>query len=285
MTPPALARSLLFVPGDRPDRFDKALAAGADATILDLEDGVDPASRDAARGHVRDQLSADGQAMVRLSTAKGDDLAADLRAIADRPGLSGVLVPKAEDADIVNALVRALPRSTPVLLLVETAAGLLAAPTLARVPGVTRLVLGAVDLEADTGISQDADVLRSIRVGLTLASRAAGLAGPVDGVCTELADPSVTEIAAREAVRTGFTGKLCIHPRQVAGVNAVFSPSPDAVAWARQVVEAAGAHGYGAFRLDGQMVDAPVIHRATAVLAASGTFSARAASHHQEEHR
>jgi len=209
--------------------------------------------------------------LVRLSANAGAALSLDLAAAAG-PGLAGVMIPKAEDPDAVRGIVDALPEGTPVVLLVETAVGVLAAPMLARVRGVSRLALGGVDLEADTGISQDADVSRSVRVGLTLASRAAGLPGPIDGVCTDLADPAVTAAAAREAVRTGFTGKLCIHPLQVPAVNDVFSPAPDDVRRSSRIVTAADAHGEGAFRLDGQMIDAPVIRRARAVLAAEAAF-------------
>ena len=166
-----------------------------------------------------------------------------------------------------------LPVGTPLVLLVETAAGLLAAPALARVRGVTRLALGTVDLTADTGLSGDPDVLRAVRVGLTLASRAVGLPGPVDGPCTDLADPARTAAEAQEAARTGFTAKLCIHPRQVAEVNATFTPALEAVERARRIVDAARTNGAGAFRLDGQMVDAPVIARARSVLATAGAFS------------
>jgi citrate lyase subunit beta/citryl-CoA lyase len=275
---PALARSLLFVPGDRPDRFGKAHGSEADVVVLDLEDGVDPAERGTARGHVRNHLGESGPpSLVRLSAAAGDDLVADLAAIGDRPRLAGVVVPKADDPGAVEAVVGALPPGTAVVLLVETAAGVLAAGELARVAGVTRLALGTVDLEVDTGISQDADVLRSVRVGLTLASRAAGLPGPIDGVTTDLADPAATEVAATEAQRAGFSGKLCIHPRQVSPVNAVFSPSPEAVLRAERIVAAAGVHGAGAFRLDGQMVDAPVIQRARALLARATAVSSSAA--------
>ena len=210
--------------------------------------------------------------LVRLSANAGAALSLDLAAAAG-PGLAGVMIPKAEDPDAVRGIVDALPEGTPVVLLVETAVGVLAAPMLARVRGVSRLALGGVDLEADTGISQDPDVLRSVRVGLTLASRAAGLPGPIDGVCTDLADPAATA-AAREAVRTGFTGKLCIHPLQVPAVNEVFSPAPDDVRRSSRIVTAADAHGEGAFRLDGQMIDAPVIRRARAVLAAEAAFNA-----------
>lgn len=275
MTPPLpLARSFLFVPGDRPERFGKAQAAGADAVILDLEDGVDPAARPDARRHVRAYLHAAGEsALVRLSQAAGDDLAADVTAVVS-PALAGVMVPKAEDPDTVRAVVAALPAGMPVVLLVETARGVLAAPELARVPGVSRLALGTLDLEGDTGIGQDPDALRSIRVGLTLASRAAGLTGPIDGVCPDVSDRSAIERAAREAARTGCAGMLCIHPRQVATVNAVFTPAPEAVNRAQRIAEAARARGPGAFRLDGRMVDAPVVARAHAVLAAATSFGA-----------
>src|SRR6185312_3617187 len=136
--------------------------------------------------------------------------------------LAGVVVPKAEDPDVVRAVVGALPATVAVLVLIETARGVLGAADLASVPGVSRLALGTLDLEGDTGIAPDSDVLRSIRVGLTLASRAAGLPGPIDGVCQDLSDPTTTEQAAREAARTGCTGMLCIHPRQVPAVNSAF---------------------------------------------------------------
>jgi citrate lyase subunit beta / citryl-CoA lyase len=275
MTPPlGLARSLLFVPGDRPERFAKAHAAGADAVIFDLEDGVEPAAREDARRHIQAYLGAGGTpSLVRLSQAAGDSVAADLAAVTS-PALAGVMVPKAEDPDAVRAVVAALPAGMPVVLLVETALGVLSAAALARIPGVSRLALGTLDLEGDAGISQDPDVLRSIRVGLTLASRAAGLPGPVDGVCPDLSGPSATKQEAREAARTGCTGKLCIHPRQVPAVNAVFTPPPEAVGMARRIAEAARTRGPGAFRLDGRMVDAPVIARANAVLATAASFGA-----------
>lgn len=273
MTPPlALARSLLFVPGDRPERFGKAQAAGADGVILDLEDGIDPAAREHARQNIRAYFHGGGApALVRLGQARGDEMAADLAAVVC-PALAGVMVPKAEDPDAVRAIVAALSGGTPILLLVETARGVLAAPELARVAGVSRLALGTLDLEGDTGIGQDPDVLRSIRVGLTLASRAASLPGPIDGVCPDLSQPSATEQAAREAARTGCTGMLCIHPRQVSTVNAVFTPTQEAVSRARRIADAAETSGTGAFRLDGRMVDAPVIARAHAVLAAATSF-------------
>lgn len=240
--------------------------------ILDLEDSVAPDARAAARRHVREHLQGNSAAaLVRLSATSGTDLAADLAA-ASGPALAGVVIPKAEGPDAVTAVIQALPQVVPVVLLIETAAGVLQAPDLARLGGVSRLALGTVDLEAETGIDQSPEVLRSIRVGLTLASRAAGLPGPIDGISMDAADASSTELAARDAARTGCTGKLCIHPRQVASVNAVFSPTPEAIRWASAVVQSAALAEKGAFLLDGRMVDAPVIARAHAVLAAVQTF-------------
>jgi|tagenome__1003787_1003787.scaffolds.fasta_scaffold20897689_2 citrate lyase subunit beta/citryl-CoA lyase len=280
----ALARSFLFVPGDRPERFAKAHSAGADAVVLDLEDSVDPAHTELARAAVRHALERSARpSMVRLSGPGEEDLDGDLPVLG--PALSGVLVPKAEDPATIGRLITRLPEGVPVVLLVETARGVLAAASLAQMPRVTRLALGTVDLEADSGLSQDADVLRSVRVGMTLASRAAGIAGPVDGVCTDVMDRATTAAAAREAVRAGFTGKLCIHPRQVPPVNEVFRPAAEAVSWAQRVLTAAETQGTGAFRLDGEMVDAPVVARARAVIAAAVTVASEESTETEGAHR
>jgi citrate lyase subunit beta/citryl-CoA lyase len=254
------ARSFLFVPGDRPDRFATARASGADAVVLDLEDGVRPDAREAARRHVAEELAQGAGAVVRLSCAHGPELARDLAAVR-QPSLTALLVPKAADPRALSELAAALP-GVPVIALVETAAGVLAAPELARVEAVRRLALGALDLEQDAGIAPDPDTLRPVRVALALASRAAGLRGPVDGVCPDLHDPAATAAEARDAARAGFRAKLCVHPRQVAAVNDAFSPSAEDLAWGRRVLAAAAVHGAGAFRLDGQMVDRPVLRRA-----------------------
>lgn len=259
-------RTLLFVPGDRPDRFDKAVAAGADLVVLDLEDAVPPDAKDAARDHVVDWLAKGGSAAVRIN-ARGDVGECDVAALADLP--VPVMVPKAEDPASLTSLRSSLHPDSALLALVETARGVLAAPALAEVEGVTRLVLGTFDLAAELGVSpDDREAMAGARQALVLASAAAGLARPVDGVTGSVGDPAVLEGDLAYAIRLGFGGKLCIHPRQVASARNSFRPSPDDVAWARRVVDAATSGG--AVLLDGAMVDRPVVDRARGILAAEG---------------
>jgi citrate lyase subunit beta/citryl-CoA lyase len=258
--------TLLFVPGDRPDRFDKAAAAGPDLVVLDLEDAVAPDAKDAARDHVVAWLGAGGRAAVRINAAGTPGHDEDLRA------LSGtalpVMLPKAEDpAGLAGVAARLHPGAT-LLALVETAAGVLAAPSLAAVDRVARLVLGTYDLAAQLGVSpDDRDAMAGARQALVLASAAAGLAGPVDGVTGDVGDDDRLRDDLAYAVRLGFGGKLCIHPRQVPVAREAFLPSAEELAWARRVVEAAA--GAGAVLLDGAMVDKPVVDRARRLLAAA----------------
>lgn len=259
-------RVLLFVPGDRPDRFDKAVAAGADLVVLDLEDAVPADGKDAARGHVRDWLTKGGVAAVRIN-ADGVAAERDVAALADLPVT--VMVPKAEDPARLTSLRSALHPESSLLALVETARGVIAAPALADVDGVARLVLGTFDLAAELGVSPDErEAMAGARQALVLASAAAGLARPVDGVTGNVEDPAVLADDLAYAVRVGLGGKLCIHPRQVAAALAAFRPSADDVAWARRVVEATTSGG--AVLLDGAMVDKPVVDRARSILAAEG---------------
>ncbi len=258
--------TLLFVPGDRPDRFDKAVAAGADLVVLDLEDAVAPDAKDAARDHVVGWLAAGGRAAVRVNAAGTTGHDHDLRALSGTP--LPVMLPKAEDPAAVAAVAAGLHPGTTLLALVETAAGVLAAPALAAVDGVSRLVLGTYDLAAQLGVSpDDRDAMAGARQALVLASAAAGLAGPVDGVTGDVGDDDRLRDDVAYAVRLGFGGKLCVHPRQVPVARAALLPGPEDLAWARRVVEAAA--GSGAVLLDGAMVDKPVVDRARRMLAAS----------------
>jgi len=260
--------TLLFVPGDRPDRFDKAVAAGPDLVVLDLEDAVAPGAKDTARAHVVDWLAAGGQAAVRVNAVGDPAHDADVRALAPYP--VPVMVPKAEDPGLLSDLVSRLHPGSRVLALVETAAGVLAAPALASVAGVDRLVLGTYDLAAQLGVSpDDREAMAGARHALVLASAAAGLAPPVDGVTGEVSDEERLRDDLAYAVRLGFGGKLCVHPHQVPVARAAFLPTADDVAWARRVVDA--ADGSGAVLLDGAMVDKPVVDRARRILAAGQT--------------
>lgn len=262
-----LPRSLLFVPATRLDRVDKAFARGADAVVVDLEDAVPPDDKPAARDAVAAMPQRD-DVWVRCNDVRSAELADDLTALRGLPWLAGVVLPKAESADDVRAVTAGAP-GLPVLALVESAAGLLAAERLAAA-GASRLALGPVDYCRDLGVPLGADeeVLAYPRSVLAVVSRAAGLPAPVDGAVTALDDAAAVEASARRARALGCAGKLCIHPDQVGPVNATFSPTAAERAWAAGVVAAAEAAGTGAFRHGGEMVDAPVLQRAKDVLAA-----------------
>ena len=260
----ALHRSLLFVPGSRPERFDKALAAGASAVIIDLEDAVAPADKDAARAALAAWLRPHHAVIVRINSVDTAWFEHDL-ALCGQPGVAAVMVPKAERADTLARVTAAGARA--LLPLVESAAGLAALGSLAAAPGVLRLAFGAIDLQVDLGL-RDAteDELLPFRLQLVLASRLAGIAAPVDGVSTAIDDEDQLRIDVQRARRLGFAGKLCIHPRQVAPVNRWLAPSEAELAWARQVLAAAAAAGGAAVAVDGKMVDKPVLLRAEALL-------------------
>jgi len=266
-----LARSYLFVPADRPERYAKALASGADVVIVDLEDAVAPAAKAGARAALAAWLDAGGSGIaVRINDAASAAFVDDLALVA-RPGVAAVVVPKAERAaDLAHVRVAA-PHAA-LVPLIETAAGIDRAREIANALGVVRLAFGSIDLQLDLGIeeSEGGDELLVFRAELVLASRLAALDAPVDGVSAAIDDATAVEADARRARRLGFGAKLCIHPRQVAAVHAAFAPSAAELAWADRVVAAvAAAHG-GAVAVDGKMVDKPVVLRAEALLARRG---------------
>lgn len=260
------ARSFLFVPGDRPERFDKAIAAQADCTILDLEDAVKPEAKDGARDAIKAWLDAGHHGAIRINPKDTPFHDRD-RELLGHVGITAVLLPKAETVTDCEAVLSAMKVGVPLFPLIETARGLLAVEQIAAVPGVVRLLFGSVDFMADCGIQDGLDGLRHARSTLVIASAAAGISGPVDGVTLSLDDLDQLAVDCRMARELGMAGKLCIHPRQVAGVNAGFSPSEAEVAQARKIITAAEApDANGSIRLDGKLVDLPVIDRARQVL-------------------
>lgn len=263
----ARARSFLFVPATRPERFAKALASGADAVIIDLEDAVAPADKVAARQALLPAMLALDPAqrsrlLVRINAAGTPWHVGDLAALREwvTHGLGAVMVPKAESvaglADVANA---AGPCA--LLPLIESVAGLDAANLLAASPQVLRLAFGHLDFQADAGLACAADEseLVPVRLALVLATRRALLPAPVDGISPGTQDTAQLASDAARGRRGGFGGKLCIHPAQVAAVNAAFMPSAAELDWARRVVAGFAAAGGGVFSLDGRMVDAPVL--------------------------
>lgn len=260
MKPP---RSYLFVPATRPERIAKALASGADAVIVDLEDAVAPADKEAARGALADWLATPGAPVyVRINAAGSPWFAGDL-ALCSGAGVAGIVLPKAEwpeDVATVGAV-------APVLPLIESARGIDNVRALAAAPHVQRLVFGAIDFALDLGIADEREALLPHRAQLVLASKLAGLPPPVDGVTTATDDDALVAADTQYARRLGFGARLCIHPRQVAPVHEAFAATPAEVAWARRVLAAAQASGGGALQLDGRMIDRPVIAAAEKILA------------------
>ena len=257
---PTACLTPLFVPANRPERYGKAAASGADAVIVDLEDAVAVEDKDAARATLAASALPD-RAMVRINAAGTRWHAADLAAMRSLK-LGGVMLPKAESADHIAA-VRAVTGDLPVVALIESARGLAAAREIAR--HADRLAFGYLDFSADLGASMERDALLSARAEIVLASRLAGRPAPLEGVTPSFDDAALVEDDARHAAAMGFGGKLCIHPKQLAPTRAGFRPAAADIAWAERIA----ASGDGAVSIDGQMVDAPVRLRAQRILAAA----------------
>jgi citrate lyase subunit beta/citryl-CoA lyase len=275
--PLALARTFLFVPADRPERHARALATGADAVIVDLEDAVAPARKAAAREALAASFAAlDGahrqRLLVRINAAGTPWHEADCTAAAGWAAqelIAGVVLPKAEHAGDLAHIAEAIGPACALVPLVESAAGLAAADALAAAPQVLRLAFGHLDFQADLGLACEADEaeLVPVRLALLMASRRAGLAAPIDGVTADWRDAARLAADTARARRGGFGAKFCIHPDQVAPVHAGLGPRADELAWARRVTEAVRAAGGGVASLDGRMVDAPVLRLAERLLA------------------
>ncbi len=267
------ARTYLFVPGNRPERFAKALASGADAVVLDLEDAVaadaKAAAREAIAGWSKAAAAADRErVVVRINDAASVAFGDDLRMIG-ATGLTAVLLPKAESPHQVR-VVADVVAGAQVLALIESAAGVAAVEAVA-VAGVTRLVFGTLDfaLDLDLDIGERSDGLAYAASRIALASRLAGLAAPVAGVTPQIDDEARLLADLAEARRFGFGAKLCIHPRQVATIHDALAPSAQALEWARRVI-AAEAASPGAAKLDGRMIDRPVVLQAQRTLQRAG---------------
>jgi citrate lyase subunit beta/citryl-CoA lyase len=274
-------RSILFVPGNRQDRFAKAEAAGADAVAFDLEDSVGTEQKEMARALVAEFLASPGGHALRLvrlnavNTAEGE---ADLAFFSRARGFDGLILPKVESAESIEAAARAftgdLPVGTapPLLLQLETPRAILRAAEIVSADApIGALVLGAEDLTASLAVERtvDGEELAYARAQVAMAAAAVG-ADAIDTVFTNLMDFETLRRDCERARGVGFRGKLAIHPKQVEIINNVFTPTDAVVERATKVIaayDAARAAGKGVTTLDGQMVELPVVERARRTLA------------------
>lgn len=263
--------SYLFVPGNRPERFAKALASGAGAIILDLEDAVAPADKAAARQAIADWVKAAEVAPEQLVVRINDVLSpwyADDLAMIKAAGLTQVMLPKTEFAEQVKMTIAASGPTVAVIALVESARGIANIDQIALAEGVQRIAFGTLDYAADLNLSGYEQGLIYPYSRIAIASRSAELAAPIAGVTANLDDLAQTEADFAFARAFGCTAKMCIHPKQVEAVERLSRPTEQEVVWAEKVL-AAAKDSSGAVRVDGKMVDRPVVLKAEAIKARS----------------
>ncbi|WP_435154117.1 HpcH/HpaI aldolase/citrate lyase family protein [Haladaptatus sp. DFWS20] len=271
-------RSVMFTPGDRPEMMRKAPGAGADVIVFDLEDAVAPERKAEAREAIRSVLTdpefdPDCEVCVRVNPAgvTADD---DLRGIADgMDSVNSIMLPKTGSSGDVETLSRLLSEhdcEVPILSLVETARGVLNAAEIGAEPAADALVFGAEDLSADIGATrtdEGTEVLYA-REHVVLAASATGV-DAIDTVYTDFGDTEGLTEETEFAIQLGYDGKMAIHPAQVLPINDAFTPDPERIEWAEAVLSAkaeADADGRGVFRVDGEMIDAPLIAQAERIL-------------------
>jgi citrate lyase subunit beta/citryl-CoA lyase len=281
-----LMRSHLYAPGNNTHLLEKVFSTEADAVILDLEDSVPLAEKPRARDLVRQALEAHAEqqrqvVFVRMNHPHSEFAKEDIRAIV-RPGLSGLRVPKVENAATVHEVASWIEQSeraadmavgsVAILCLIESATGVHRALDIAKShPRVIGLAYGAVDLMRDMGITSGPDNLETlyIRSHLVLASRVVGVRPPVDTVWTRLDDPQALEKVTHQGRALGFFGKSAIHPNQLDVINAVYTPSAKDIKHAQALIEQAEKveqSGSAAFQSNGELVDTAVIRRARDVI-------------------
>ncbi len=274
-SPFRVRRSLLFVPAVRPDRYPKALATGADAVCIDLEDGVSFAAKDEAREQAialfTDRAPVRAEVSLRINDPTTELGMRDLDAIRDagiRP--DALMVPKCSGVDAIRVAADALATTAPnlpIIAQIETAQGVAAAETIgAATPDVAVLFFGAVDYAADVGCRIEWDAILYARSRVVAAAAIAG----VTALDTPFMDvPALATLAdeSRRTRRLGFTGKAAIHPTQVAVIQAAYSPGADEVAWARRIVAAYESQSGGVLLVDGKLIERPVITAAQRTLA------------------
>ncbi|SAL44019.1 HpcH/HpaI aldolase [Caballeronia cordobensis] len=266
-----IERSFLFVPGDRPERFGKALATEAHRVVIDLEDAVAIDVKAQARAQIAEWLRAQGDVRERIvirvngyGTPWHEEDVVMVRAA----NVRAVMAPKAEDAAQLADIAARCAEGVELIALVESVAGVVRMREIAQCGRVARLAFGSFDFGVDAGIDGTGRELDSVRSQFVLESRFAGLPPPIDGVTLATNDIDAIDADVLDARRFGFGGKLCIHPKQVDAVNRGFAPSAAEREWAARVLAALEANPRGAISVDGKLVDKPIVDRARRIQAA-----------------
>lgn len=268
-------RSLLFVPGARPDRFAKAAGAGADAIIIDLEDAVLPEAKDKARADVLAWVAdaGEGGIGVRINSPRTAHGCADVAALAGSAALGRldfVMVPKAETAVDLEIVAEALGADIALIGIIESGRGLANAPAVAA-QAAGGLLFGGADFSASLGADvSDWNAMLTARGVIAAACGAAGVQA-FDVPYLDVKDAAGLTESTMRVRRMGFSGRACIHPGQIAPVNTVFTPGEDDIAEAKAIIDAMKAASGGVVMHKGKMVDRPVMLAAERVLAKART--------------
>jgi len=268
-----IARSYLFVPGDRPERFDKALATEAHRVVIDLEDAVAIDAKAQARTQIAQWLQSPLSDAVRERVvirvnAYGTPWHEEDVSMVRAASVRAVMAPKAEDAAQLADIAARCVEGVELIALVESVAGVVRMREIAQSGRVARLAFGSFDFGVDAGIDGAGRELDYVRSQFVIESRFAGLPPPVDGVTLATGDIDAINADVLDARRFGFGGKLCIHPKQVDSVNTGFAPSGAEREWAARVLAALEANPRGAISVDGKLVDKPIVDRARRIQAA-----------------
>lgn len=264
----------LFVPGNRPERFAKAMASGADRVILDLEDAVaaadKPMAREAIASWITSLAASDvDRLLVRINDVTSPCHLDDVLWL-QRSHINHCMLSKCESPEQVAGVLAHMPPDSRVLPLIETVRGVLATTAIAQASNVSRLAFGSLDYLLDLDLPGPGFALDAAALTIAMASRAANLSPPVAGVTPEL-DVGQVQSDLAHARALGYGAKMCIHPMQVAVVREAFLPDAQTLAWAQRVLtQWQLSSGSGVIQVDGKMVDKPVLLRAERILALAG---------------
>jgi citrate lyase subunit beta/citryl-CoA lyase len=269
------ACSFLFVPANQPERYGKALASGADGVIIDLEDAVGLDDKAKARELLKNTWSSISveekkRVIIRCNAPGSSFYAADL-VLAKELQVRHLMIPKTESPDHINGAAEEL-KNTAFIPMIETPLGLHHLNEIASAEQVLRLALGNLDMQVEMGMSCDDNEteIDTARFMLVLASKLAQIAPPLDGVTPSTDDEPRIFAHAQKAKRFGFGAKLCIHPKQIPIIKRAFSPTVEEISWAKRVIAADNASNGQAVKVDGKMVDRPVVMLAHRILRLAG---------------